>query len=218
MEPFGVEQIWFAKNLLFQMTKVQIYIKHIFDIILSSIGIILVFPLIGILFLLVLITMGKPLLFKHDRVGLNGSIFKIYKIRTMKIIHDKSSITLFNDSRITRIGKILRRWKLDELPSLWNVFKGDMSFVGPRPDIPGYADKLKGNKRRVLELRPGITGPASLKYSNEDQLLASVSNPIKYNDEVIFPDKVKINLNYLDNWSLWGDIKIIFNTIFRSNY
>lgn len=128
------------------------------------------------------------------------------------------SITVKDDRRITAIGKFLRRWKLDELPTLWNVLKGDMSFVGPRPDVPGYADKLEFNDRRILNLRPGITGPATLKYSNEEQFLAEVDNPKKYNDEVIFPDKVKINLEYMDNLNLWMDIKIIFKTIFRSNY
>ena len=128
------------------------------------------------------------------------------------------TITVAKDDRVTSIGRLLRRWKLDEIPSLWNVLKGDMSFVGPRPDVPGYADKLVGESRRVLEMRPGITGPATLKYSNEEKLLSEVENPKKYNDEVIFPDKVKINLEYMDNLSLWMDIKIIFKTIFRKNY
>ena len=127
-------------------------------------------------------------------------------------------ITVGNDSRITPVGKIFRKWKFDELPTLWNVMKGDMSFVGPRPDVPGYADKLKDKDRSVLELRPGITGPATLKYANEAQILAEVDDPITYNNEVIFPDKVRINLEYMDNWSLWEDIKIIFRTIFRKNY
>ena len=127
-------------------------------------------------------------------------------------------ITIAGDKRITSVGRFLRRWKLDELPTLWNVLKGDMSLVGPRPDVPGYADNLEGEYRRVLEMRPGIAGPATLKYSNEEKLLAEVDDPKKYNDEVVFPDKVRINLEYMDNWSLWKDIKIIFKTIFRSNY
>ena len=160
-------------------------------------------------------------LYSQKRVGKQGELFTLYKFRTM--IHNADtmsggSITVENDDRITVIGKLLRRWKLDELPTLWNVLKGDMSFVGPRPDIPGYADKLVGESRRILEMRPGITGPATLKYSNEEQLLAGIDNPKKYNDEVIFPDKVQINLEYMDNWSLWMDIKIIFKTIFRKNY
>ena len=112
----------------------------------------------------------------------------------------------------------LRRYKLDELPELWNVLKGEMSLVGPRPDVPGYADNLKGKDRRILELRPGITGTASLKYANEEEILAAQDDPQKYNDEVIFPDKVKVNLQYYKNQSLWLDIKIIFATIFRTSY
>ena len=152
---------------------------------------------------------------------MDGKHFKLYKFRTMIRNAEKmeaGSITTKNDSRVTRIGEFLRKWKLDELPTLCNVLKGDMSFVGPRSDVPGYVDKLKGESRRILEMRPGITGPATLKYSNEEKLLAEVNNPKKYNDEVIFPDKVKINLKYMDNWSLWTDIKIIFKTIFRTNY
>ena len=134
------------------------------------------------------------------------------------LIGIQTTVTTINDTRITKWGSFFRKTKLDELPSLWNVLQGDMSLVGPRPDVPGYADKLEGSDRRILELRPGITGPATLKYANEEQLLASIDDPIKYNDEVIFPDKVKINLEYLDNWSLWGDSKIIFRTVFRMNY
>jgi len=155
----------------------------------------------------------------QKRVGRNGKLFKLIKIKTMKP-HDgiKTTVTTKNDARITKWGMFFRKTKLDELPSLWNVLMGDMSLVGPRPDVPGYADKLVGKDRRILELRPGITGPATLKYANEEELLANVDDPIKYNDEIIFPDKVKINLEYLDNWSLGLDIKIIFRTIFRSNY
>ena len=137
----------------------------------------------------------------------------------MNTIHGiDTKITTKDDKRITKWGKFFRRTKLDELPTLWNVLKGDMSLVGPRPDVPGYADKLEGLDRRILELRPGITGPATLKYANEEQLLARIDDPEKYNDEVIFSDKVKMNLDYLDNWNLLMDIKIIFKTIFRSNY
>ena len=114
------------------------------------------------------------------------------------------------------LGAKLRKYKLDELPELWNVLKGDMSFVGPRPDVPGYADRLQGEDRLILKLRPGITGPASLKYANEEEILAQVSDPVKYNDEVIFPDKVRINLDYYHNHTFLGDIRLIFQTIFRS--
>ena len=157
--------------------------------------------------------------FLQKRVGRYGKLFYIIKIKTMENNHKiDNTITTAMDSRVTRLGRILRRTKLDELPTLWNVLIGEMSLVGPRPDVPGYADKLEGFDRRILELRPGITGPATLKYAKEEQLLASIDDPEKYNDEVIFLDKVKLNLDYLDNWNLWLDIKIIFKTIFRSNY
>lgn len=156
-------------------------------------------------------------LFKQERVGRYGKIFYIYKIRTMKTSSDNKNmfVTTANDDRILPFGKWLRRTKLDEIVELVNVLKGDMSFVGPRPDVKGYADKLEGEDRKILELRPGITGPASLKYINEEEILAKVDNPQQYNDEVIFPDKVKINLDYYYNRSFWGDIGIILKTIFR---
>lgn len=124
------------------------------------------------------------------------------------------SITTAADSRITLIGKLLRKFKLDELPQLWNVFTGKMSFVGPRPDVPGYADKLEGSDRKILELRPGITGPASIYFRNEEELLAGVENPKEYNDAVIWPRKVQLNLEYLDNWGFWKDIGYILVTLF----
>ena len=124
-------------------------------------------------------------------------------------------ITTAKDDRILPFGKWLRRTKLDEIVELVNVLKGDMSLVGPRPDVEGYADKLEGENRKILELRPGITGPASLKYINEEEILAQVSNPQQYNDEIIFPDKVRINLDYYYNRTFWGDIRIIIETIFR---
>ncbi len=197
------------------------YLKRLLDFTFSLCGIIILSPLLLLISILILLSSGLPLFFVQKRVGQYGSLFDMKKFRTM--VKGASnmmggSITIKNDHRITSIGKFIRKWKLDELPTLWYVIKGDMSLVGPRPDVPDYADKLKGNDRRILELRPGITGPATLKYANEEQLLASVDDPIKYNDEVIFPDKVKINLEYLDNWSLWLDIKIIFKTIFRKNY
>ena len=194
--------------------------KRLFDFTFAIFGLTILSPVLIILSLIIITSPG-PILYSQKRVGRQGRLFTLYKFRTM--IHNADtmsggSITVENDDRITAIGKLLRRWKLDELPTLWNVLKGDMSFVGPRPDVPGYADKLEGESRRVLGMRPGITGPATLKYSNEEQFLAEVDNPKKYNDEVIFPDKVKINLEYMDNLSLWMDIKIIFKTIFRKNY
>lgn len=160
---------------------------------------------------------GAPVLFRQQRVGRDGKLFTLVKFRTMVPVHSGSTVSVAGDSRITPLGAVLRRWKLDELPELWNVLRGDMSFVGPRPDVPGYADRLQGDDRRVLQLRPGITGPATLKYRNEEQLLAAHPDPVAYNDNVIFPDKVRINLQYLDNRSFIGDLKIIFATLIPGN-
>ena len=195
--------------------------KRLFDFIFSLLGLMTLLPFLFLFAFLLILFSGTPVFFKQERIGRFGTPFLLYKFRTMVRDADQKeggSITVRNDPRITPVGKIFRKWKLDELPSLWNVIKGDMSLVGPRPDVPEYANKLKGEFRRILQMRPGITGPATLQYANEEQILAEVDDPIKYNDEVIFPDKVSINLEYIDNWSLWKDFKIIFMTIFRKNY
>ena len=191
--------------------------KCLFDRVASLLGLLVLWPVLIIIALLIKVRMpGGPVIFKQQRVGRNGELFTMYKFRSMTVSHSGSSVSVAGESRITPLGSILRKYKLDELPELWNVLKGDMSFVGPRPDVPGYADRLQGEDRLILKLRPGITGPASLKYANEEEILAQVSNPVKYNDEVIFPDKVRINLNYYHNHTFWGDIRLIFQTIFRS--
>ena len=189
-------------------------LKWIFDRTVSFIGLFFLWPVFIVVAILIKIKMpGGPVLFKQERVGRLGRLFTMVKFRSMTVAHDGSSVSVAGESRITPLGAKLRRWKLDELPELWNVLVGDMSFVGPRPDVPGYADQLKGNDRRVLELRPGITGPASLKYRNEEKLLANVENPIEYNDTVIYPDKVRINLYYLDHYSFIKDIEMIMCTV-----
>lgn len=191
--------------------------KYLFDRAASLLGLLVLWPVLIIIALLIKVRMpGGPVIFKQQRVGRNGELFTMYKFRSMTVSHSGSSVSVAGESRITPLGSILRKYKLDELPELWNVLKGDMSFVGPRPDVPGDADRLQGENRLILKLRPGITGPASLKYANEEEILAQVSNPVKYNDEVIFPDKVRINLNYYHNHTFWGDIRLIFQTIFRS--
>ncbi|RPG52903.1 MAG: sugar transferase [Flavobacteriales bacterium TMED84] len=190
-------------------------LKRIFDIILSALAIFLFFPILLIVSFLIVIDSGFPIFFLQKRIGRGAKAFNIIKFRTMKINNDNITITVSDDNRITRIGKYLRKTKIDELPEILNVLFGQMSFVGPRPDVKGYADKLKGENRKILALRPGITGPASLKYYNEEYILSNKSNPKKYNDEVIFPDKVKINLDYFYNRSFVLDLKIIFATIFR---
>jgi lipopolysaccharide/colanic/teichoic acid biosynthesis glycosyltransferase len=191
------------------------YSKRLFDFTASLIGLMILWPVFLVIAFLIKIKMpGGPVIFKQERVGQHGKLFTMYKFRSMLVDHAGSSISVKGESRITPLGEQLRRYKLDELPELWNVLIGDMSFVGPRPDVPGYADRLQGDDRRILLLKPGITGPASLKYRNEEELLAQQEDPVKYNDQVVFPDKVKINLKYLENRSFWGDIKIIFETLF----
>lgn len=191
--------------------------KFIFDRLVSLFGLVFLSPVLLVVAILIKFKMpGGPVIFTQKRVGRNGKLFTMYKFRSMTIAHSGSSISVAGESRITPLGAVLRKYKLDELPELWNVFIGDMSFVGPRPDVPGYADKLQGEDRLILKLRPGITGPASLKYANEEEILAQVPDPIRYNDEVIFPDKVKINLDYYYNHTFIGDIKLIFQTVFRS--
>lgn len=188
--------------------------KWLFDRTMALIGLLVLWPLLLVVALLIRVKMpGGPVIFKQKRVGQHGRLFTMYKFRSMRVHHSGSSVSVKGESRITPLGAVLRKYKLDELPELWNVLIGDMSFVGPRPDVPGYADKLQGDDRRMLQLKPGITGPASLKYRNEEELLAGQADPQKYNDEVLFPDKVRINLQYLDNWSFWGDIRIIVCTV-----
>ena len=190
-------------------------LKRTFDILLSVSAIFLLFPFFLLVSFLIVIDSGFPIFFLQKRIGRDAKEFNIIKFRTMKTNNENITITVSDDSRITRIGKYLRKTKIDELPEILNVLFGQMSFVGPRPDVKGYADKLKGANRKILALRPGITGPASLKYYNEEYILSQKSNPKKYNDEVIFPDKVKINMHYFHNRSFFLDLKIIFATIFR---
>lgn len=193
-------------------------LKWLFDRVFSVIGLVCLSWLLVIVAILVKIKMpGGPVLFKQQRVGKNGKLFTMVKFRSMAVNHGGSSVSVAGETRITPFGAKLRRYKLDELPELWNVLKGDMSFVGPRPDVPGYADALIGEDVEVLELRPGITGPASLKYRDEEEILKRVQNeggdPRKYNDEVIFPDKVRINRYYLHHYSFFKDIQMIIVTV-----
>lgn len=190
------------------------FLKYIFDRVMALVGLAVLWPVLLVVAVLIKIKMpGGPVIFRQKRVGRNGKLFTMYKFRSMTVNHEGSSVSVAGESRITPLGAKLRHYKLDELPELWNVLIGDMSFVGPRPDVPGYADLLQGADREVLKLRPGITGPASLKYRDEEDLLAKQSNPQRYNDEVIFPDKVRINLYYLHHYSFIKDIEMIFCTV-----
>ena len=212
-------------------------LKIVFDKVVSLVGLIVLSPLLLIVALLIKWKMPGPILFRQQRVGRYGRIFTVYKFRTMTVKAEASvasrnseatSIASQEQSRITPLGEKLRRYKLDELPELWNVLKGDMSFVGPRPDVPGYADQLQGEDREVLLLRPGITGPASLKYRNEEDILEAVDEALQkgrsglpigittvqeYNDNVIYPDKVRLNRYYLHHYSFIKDIKMIVCTV-----
>ncbi len=216
-------------------------LKFLFDRIVSFIGLAVLWPVLLIVAILIKIKMpGGPVFFVQKRVGLNGKLFNCHKFRTMIPVKNNegakgkkgdkkwSTVSVAGDSRITPFGAMLRHYKLDELPGLWNVLIGDMSFVGPRPDVPGYADQLKGDDRRVLKLRPGITGPATLKYRLEDEMISEYvakkqaggdkrgmqEIAVEYNDMVIYPDKVRLNLYYLDHYSLLKDFQMILCTVF----
>lgn len=188
-------------------------LKYLFDRTMALIGLLFLWPILLVVAILIKKQMPGPVFFVQQRVGKDGKLFPCHKFRTMTIGHNGTSISIAGESRITPLGAKLRRYKLDELPELWDVLIGNMSFVGPRPDVPGYADKLQGENRIILTLRPGITGPATLKYRNEEDLLATKANPIQYNNEVIYPDKVRINRYYAEHYSFMDDIRIIFCTI-----
>ena len=191
-------------------------IKFIFDRIVSLVGLLVLWPIFVIVAILIKIKMPGPALFVQERVGKDGKLFKVHKFRSMRVRREDEAFTgvaAAETDRITPLGEKLRKYKLDELPELWDVFIGKMSFVGPRPDVPGYADKLVWEDRAILKLRPGITGPASLKYRKEEEILAQVDDPQRYNDEVIYPDKVRLNLYYLHHYSFWIDLKMIFATV-----
>lgn len=179
-------------------------LKRIFDLFFSFVGLLILGWLLVFFWILASLDTKSNGLFVQERIGQWGRVFKIFKLKTI----------CSRSRHISRFGLFLRQTKFDELPQLWNVLKGDMSFVGPRPDIPGYYDLLEGEARKVLDLKPGITSEASIKYQNEEALLALQKNPLKYNDTIIFPDKVQMNLKYFYNRSFFLDIKIIVSTLF----
>lgn len=213
------------------------FLKFIFDRVVAAIGLLFLWPLLVVVAILIKIKMpGGPAFFVQKRVGKGGRLFNCHKFRTMTVKHNGSTVSVAGDSRITPFGAKLRHYKIDELPGLWDVMIGNMSFVGPRPDVPGYADKLTGTDRDVLKLRPGITGPATLKYRLEDEMIAEFIAKIKvqdskvqglevpqdvtdqelavwYNDNVIYPDKVRLNCYYYRNYSFIKDIQMIICTV-----
>ena len=221
-------------------------LKYLFDRIVSFIGLLFLWPVLLVVAILIKVKMpGGPAFFVQKRVGKGGKLFNCHKFRTMTVKHNGSTVSVAGDSRITPLGAKLRHWKLDELPGLWDVLIGNMSFVGPRPDVPGYADKLQGDDRDVLKLRPGITGPATLKYRLEDEMIADWVSKVKregslceksdknsiqnlpnninemsdqelavwYNDNVIYPDKVRLNCYYYRHYSFIKDIQMIVCTV-----
>lgn len=189
-------------------------LKRSFDFLLSLFGLLVSWWIILFAWIIATIETKSNGFFIQKRVGKNGKLFNVIKIKTMKKVDGvNTTITSSNDIRITKSGKFFRDTKIDELPQLWNVFIGDMSFVGPRPDVEGYADKLKGDDGIILSIRPGITGPASLKYKKEEETLSKQDDPKDYNDNVIWPDKVKINKDYIKNWSIIKDIEYIIKTV-----
>ena len=210
-------------------------LKWIFDRLVSLIGLLLLWPVLIIVAILIKVKMPGPILFVQKRVGKDGKLFDCHKFRSMKVDHGGSTVSVAGESRITPLGAKLRHYKLDELPELWDVFIGNMSFVGPRPDVPGYADALKGEDREVLKLRPGITGPATMKYRDEEEQIAEFISEMKneelrmkngipadysdeqvavwYNDTVLYPDKVRLNRYYLHHYSFIKDIQMIVYTV-----
>ena len=216
-------------------------LKWLFDRVVALLGLLFLWPIILITAILIKIKMpGGPAFFVQKRVGKGGKLFKCHKFRSMTVAHNGSTVSVAGDSRITPFGAKLRHYKIDELPGLWDVLIGNMSFVGPRPDVPGYADKLTGTDRDVLKLRPGITGPATLKYRVEDEMIAEFVKEVKagknekvkafenapeftqmsdqeiavwYNDHIIYPDKVRLNCYYYRNYSFMKDIQMIFATV-----
>ena len=214
------------------------FLKWIFDRVVALIGLLVLWPVLLTVAVLVKINMpGGPAFFVQKRVGKEGKLFKCHKFRTMTVKHNGSSVSVAGDNRITPFGAILRHYKVDELPELWDVLIGNMSFVGPRPDVPGYADKLQGADRDVLKLRPGITGPATLKYRLEDEMIANWVQgsrfkvqdsglsqeqidkmtdqelAVWYNDNIIYPDKVRLNCYYYRHYSFIKDIQMILCTL-----
>jgi lipopolysaccharide/colanic/teichoic acid biosynthesis glycosyltransferase len=195
------------------LSSTQAAAKRAFDLVGAVAGLALTWWLIVLAWAAATIDTHENGFFIQRRVGRNGRLFNVIKIRTMRNVADvDTTVTTGNDPRITRLGRFFRRTKIDELPQIINVFLGDMSFVGPRPDVPGFADTLTGEDRVVLSIRPGITGPATLKYREEEAMLAKQEHPEAYNRDVIFPDKVRINREYIENWRLRDDIRYIWRT------
>ena len=203
-------------------------LKWFFDRVAALLGLLALWPVFIVVLMLIKVKMPDgPAIFRQQRVGKDGRLFTCHKFRTRTVRHSGSTVSVAGDSRITPLGAVLRHYKIDELPGLWDVLIGKMSFVGPRPDVPGYADRLVGKDREILKLRPGITGPATLKYRLEDEMISDYVKEKQhsgdkrtaqeiaeeYNNQVIYPDKVRINRYYIEHYSFIRDIQIIVCTV-----
>ena len=194
------------------LTARQSAVKRCLDFGASVVGLLLSWPLMLAAWMVATVETRRNGLFRQQRIGKDGEPFQVLKIRTMKPVGG-TTVTTANDTRITRSGALMRRLKIDELPQLINILRGEMSLVGPRPDVPGFADQLIGADRLVLSVRPGVTGPAAIAYRHEEEILARVADPEGYNRDVIWPDKVRINREYVERWSLRTDIHCLVDTI-----
>jgi lipopolysaccharide/colanic/teichoic acid biosynthesis glycosyltransferase len=205
-------------NKCAKLSKRNLFIKMVFDILFAFFCLALTWWIILIAWIVSSFETRSNGFFFQKRVGIKGRIFCIVKIKTMKDCHNiNNHITSPGNTRITKIGNFFRKTKIDELPQLWNILVGQMSFVGPRPDVSGYADRLQGSDKIILSIKPGVTGPAQLIYKNEGRVLASQNDPIKYNDKIIWPDKVRINRRYIENYSFFQDCYYIWKTIVGGN-
>jgi lipopolysaccharide/colanic/teichoic acid biosynthesis glycosyltransferase len=194
------------------LTPRQAATKRALDLLIAGVGIVGAAPVIAAGWLVATLSTGVNGFYRQERIGLHGESFTLLKIRTMRV-SGGTSVTTLNDARITRAGALLRKLKIDELPQLMNVLRGEMSLVGPRPDVPGFADQLLGDDRIILSVRPGITGPAAVAYRHEESMLSTAEDPETFNREVIWPDKVRINRDYVENWSLRSDLRCLLATV-----
>lgn len=195
------------------LTPGQRLAKRSFDLVFALVGLVVTLPILVVAVVVATLETREFGIFSQLRIGRGGDPFRMHKVRTMRSTLDlTSTVTIDRDPRITRSGRIMRKLKIDEIPQLWNVLLGEMSFVGPRPDVPGFADQLSGADRIILSVRPGITGPAAVAYRHEEYMLARVDDPERYNRDVIWPDKVRINREYVQTYRFSRDIRSLVDT------
>lgn len=188
------------------------FVRHLLGSTVAAIALLAISPLLALIAASIFLETGLPILFSQDRIGRNGRTFRLLKFRSMRSAMTGPSVTASGDHRITRVGRFVRKFKLDELPQLWNVVRGEMNFVGPRPEVPEFVDLNKSEWRRVLQVRPGITDPASIAFRHEEQFLADAHDPVRYYQETLLPAKLAMNVAYLQERTFWGDVKVILRT------